>query len=201
MFADEKAEWDKFYNFFKKEFNEEVGFMLGVFESDDYEIDLIVGEDSGDIHGVRIMQAIPYEDEEEDTEGDAEIAEIKTREDDEGDEGDEGEEEDEDAMVEMIQYDFVKKPIAEAEIEGKPYFQLQFGNPDKTEDEEATKETTPTEDEETKEKDDNDDGSWFKLVIYSKQAEGEEIELTGAVMVNGENPEEVTVFVEHPDLG
>ena len=84
MFADEKAEWDKFYNFFKKEFNEEVGFMLGVFESDDYEIDLIVGEDSGDIHGVRIMQAIPYEDEEEDVEGDAEIAEIKTREDDEG---------------------------------------------------------------------------------------------------------------------
>ncbi|UYP45664.1 hypothetical protein NEF87_001949 [Candidatus Lokiarchaeum ossiferum] len=188
MFDDEKAEWDKFFDFFKEKFNEEVGLMPGVFENDDYEIDLIVGEETGDILGVRVMQSIAYEDDEEDEEGDAEIDEIATDEEDE--------EEDESDMVEMIQYDFVKMPIAETEIEGKPYFQLQFGSPEEeSEEEEKQDKETSTEDKEEKE-----DNEWFKLVIYSKKNENEEEEITGAVMVNEKNPEEITVFVEHPEL-
>lgn len=194
MFEDEKAEWDKFFDFFKGKFNEEVGLMPGVFENDDFEIDLVVGEDTGDIHGIRIMQSIAYEDDEEDEEADAEIEEIKTDEEDE--------EEDESDMVEMIQYDFVKMPIAETEIDGKPYFQLQFGTPDEEEKEEEEEKDDKQEVEKTSTDDDeeNEDEPWFKLVIYSKKNENDEEEITGAVMVNEKNPEEITVFVEDPEL-
>ncbi|MHA1720369.1 MAG: hypothetical protein ACTSWX_11990 [Promethearchaeota archaeon] len=112
MFGDEKAEWNKFFDFYKKKFNEEVGLFPGVFENDDFEIDLVVGEDSGKVHGIRVMQIAPYE--EEDQEEEEVIIE--------GENDDEDEEE-----YGMICYDLVKTNTTLAKLKGKPYFDLNFG--------------------------------------------------------------------------
>jgi len=59
MFEEDKAEYLKFFDFYKKKFKEEVGLVPSVFENDDFEIDLAVGEDTGKIHGIRVMQIVP----------------------------------------------------------------------------------------------------------------------------------------------
>jgi hypothetical protein len=189
MFGEEKAEWDKFYDFYKAKFGEEVGLMLSVFQNDDFEIDFVIGEDSGEIHGVRIMQMVPYTDDEEE-EDDEELAEIET------DEEDDSDEEDDDEMMEMIQYDFVKTAISKAEIKGEPLFQLEFGEkPQESEEGASTKEKNSPESE----VEDNRDP--FKMVMYAlKKDDEEDHELTGVMMINNKNPDEITVFVEHPEL-
>ena len=174
MFGDEKAEYIKFFDFYKKKFNEEVGLVPSVFENDDFEIDLAVGEDSGKIHGIRVMQIAPYEGEEGE-EGDEE-------EDDEA--GDEDEEE-EDEYV-MICYDFVKTEAPLSELEGKPYFDLTFNSKKK---------------EDKKEEDDDDDIKLpLKIQIYSKN-ENDKVIITGAVMINSDDPEDITVLMETSELG
>ena len=175
MFGDEKAEYIKFFDFYKKKFNEEVGLVPSVFENDDFEIDLAVGEDTGKIHGIRVMQIVPYEGEEGE-EGDEE----------EGDDeaGDEDEKEGEE--YEMICYDFVRTEATLSELEGKPYFDLTF-NSKKKEDE--------------KEVDGDDDIKLpLKIKIYSKN-ENDKVIITGAVMINSDDPEDITIMLENSELG
>ena len=177
MFGDEKAEYIKFFDFYKKKFNEEVGLVPSVFENDDFEIDLAVGEDSGKIHGIRVMQIVPYEGEEGE-EGDEE----------EGDDeaGDEDEKEGEE--YEMICYDFVRTEATLSELEGKPYFDLTFNSKKK-------------EDEKEVDGDDDDDIKLpLKIKIYSKN-ENDKVIITGAVMINSDDPEDITIMLENSELG
>ncbi len=171
MFDEEKEEYIKYFDFYKKKFKEEVGLVPSVFENDDFEIDLAVGEDSGKIHGIRVMQIVPYE-EEEGKEGDEEEEDDETGE----------EEEDE---YEMICYDFVRTEAPLSELEGKPYFDLTF-NSKKKEDE--------------KEEDDDDIDLPLKIQIFSKN-EKDKVIITGAVMINSDDPEDITVLMEDSELG
>ena len=160
MFGNEKQEYIKYFDFYKKKFNEEVGLVPSVFENDDFEIDLAVGEDSGKIHGIRVMQIVPYEGEEG--------------------EGEEGEE------YEMICYDFVKTEDSLSELEGKPYFDLTFNSKKK---------------EVKKEDDDDDDIDLpLKIQIYSKN-DNDKVIITGAVMINSDEPDDFTVLLENAELG
>ena len=170
MFGDEKAEWIKFFDFYQKKFKEEVSLVPSVFENDDFEVDLVVGEDSGKIYGIRVMQIIPYEGKEDDEE-------------EEEDEEDEEEEE-----YEMICYDFVKTTSPLSVLEGKPYFDLNFKSK-KKEKKEKKKE----------EEDDNIDLPQ-KIQIYSKKLNYKVI-ITGAVMINSDDPEDLTVLTENTELG
>ena len=165
MFGNEKQEYIKYFDFYKKKFNEEVGLVPSVFENDDFEIDLAVGEDSGKIHGIRVMQIVPYEGEEG--------------------EGEEGEEE-EGEEYEMICYDFVKTEDSLSELEGKPYFDLTFNSKKK---------------EVKKEDDDDDDIDLpLKIQIYSKN-DNDKVIITGAVMINSDEPDDFTVLLENAELG
>ncbi|MBA7559541.1 hypothetical protein ES708_01156 [subsurface metagenome] len=170
MFGDEKAEWNKFFDFYKKKYKEEVGFVPSVFENDDYEVDLVVGEDSGKIHGIRVLQISLYEGEEGDEEEDEE--------DDEEDEEDEGEE------SETICYDFAKTKSSLSELEGKPYFDLNFKSKKKK----------------AKKKEEDDIDLPLKIQIYSKN-EDDKVIITGAVMINSDDPEDFTVLMENSELG
>jgi len=172
MFGDEKAEYIKFFDFYKKKFNEEVGLVPSVFENDDFEIDLAVGEDSGKIHGIRVMQIVPYEEKEGEEEEDEE-------------EDDEGEEEEEEEEYEMICYDFVKTEAPLSKLEGKPYFDLTFNS-------EKKKGET--------EEDDDDIKLPLKIQIYSKN-ENDKVIITGAVMINSDDPEDFTFLMETTELG
>ena len=175
MFGDEKAEWNKFFDFYKKKYKEEVGFVPSVFENDDFEVDLVVGEDSGKIHGIRVMQIVPYEEEGEEEE---------EEEDEEDDKEKEGEEEE----YEMICYDFVKNKSPLSALEGKPYFDLNFKSKKKDK-------------KEKKNEEENDDIDLpLKIQIYSKN-ENDKVIITGAVMINSDDPEDFTVLMETTELG
>ena len=57
MFGDLKDEWEqwkKYYDLFEEKFGEEVGIAPAVFESDEYELDLTIGQDSEQVIGARI---------------------------------------------------------------------------------------------------------------------------------------------------
>lgn len=175
MFGDEKAEWNKFFDFYKKKFKEEVGLVPSVFENDDFEIDLAVGEDSGKIHGIRVMHIVPHEEEESDDE-----------EEEDEDEEKEGDDEDEEEEYEMICYDFVKTKSPLSELEGKPYFDLNFGSKKKK--------------KKKKKKEEDDIDLPLKIQIYSKEL-NDKVIITGAVMINSDDPEDFTVLLENAELG
>ena len=176
MFGEEKEEWNKFFDFYQKKFKEEVGLVPSVFENDDFEIDLAVGEDTGKIHGIRVMQIVPYEGEE------GEESDEEEEEEDEA--GDEDEEEGEE--YEMICYDFVRTEATLSELEGKPYFDLTFNSKKK--------------EDEKEEEDDDDIKLPLKIQIYSKN-ENDKVIITGAVMINSDDPEDITVMMETTELG
>ena len=169
MFGDEKEEWNKFFDYYQKKYKEEVGLVPSVFENDDFEVDLVVGEDSGKIHGIRVMQIILYEGEEGDNDEEEE---------EEEDDDDEGEE------YETICYDFAKTKSPLSELEGKPYFDLNFKSKKKK----------------TKKKEDDDIDLPLKIQIYSKN-ENDKVIITGAVMINSDDPEDFTVLMETTELG
>ena len=175
MFGDEKAEWNKFFDFYQKKFKEEVGLVPSVFENDDFEIDLAVGEDSGKIHGIRVMNIVPYEGGEDDED-----------EKDEDDEDEKDEDDDDEEEYEMICYDFVKTKAPISELEGKPYFDLNFKSKKKK--------------KKGKKKEEDDIDLPLKIQIYSKN-ENEKVIITGAVMINSDNPEDFTVLMENTELG
>ncbi|QEE14244.1 hypothetical protein DSAG12_00055 [Promethearchaeum syntrophicum] len=175
FFGEEKAEYLKFFDFYKKKFKEEVGLVPSVFENDDFEVDLVVGEDSGKIYGTRVMQIIPYEREEGDEDADEGKVDV-----------DEEEAEEEEEEIEMICYDFARTESPLTALEGEPYFDLNFKPKKKG--------------KKKKKKTDDDISLPLKIQIYSRN-EKDKVILTGAVMINSEDPEDITVLLENEELG
>ena len=192
MFEEEKAEWDKLFAVYEKIFGENIGIMPAIYESDEIEIDLMVGEDSDDVRGMKVLQAVPAAEDDEEEEEDEEIDELETDEEDET--------EDDSEIVEILEYDFLAKPGAtETDLKGKPYLQLTYGKPQ----EDEAKEKTEANEEKDKEGDEDEREAWFTLTLYAqKNLDNPDFppELTGGVMINGDEPTDKTIFMDHPDL-
>lgn len=115
MFSEEREMWKKFFDMFKKHFNEEVGLVPSVYDSDDLDIDFIVGENSGALFGVQVIQLFPEgeldeEEEEEDTDDD-----------------EDGDEDDEDGPSGYkVEYRFVKTDKKVEDIKEKKQLTLEF---------------------------------------------------------------------------
>ena len=110
MFSEEREMWKKFFDMFKKHFNEEVGLVPSVYESDDLDIDFIVGEKSGALFGVQLFQLLP--------EGEVDEEDIEDEEEDEYDE---------DGPIRYsIEYRFVKTDKKVEEIKEKKLLSLEF---------------------------------------------------------------------------
>jgi hypothetical protein len=114
MFSEERARWKKFFDVFKKHFGEEVGLVPSVYESDDIDIDFVLGEESGQLYGIKVLQIFPdeeFEDEEESAEED----EDKDEDDDE--EGPGGY---------VIDYTFIKTDTKLEDIKEELRYELDF---------------------------------------------------------------------------
>lgn len=94
MFEEERKMWEKFFGFFKGKFNEDVGILPGAFEDEDIEIDMIIGENSKLVRGIRVFQLLEddFEDDEESDEEESDEC-LETDGDDKEEEEEEEEEE------------------------------------------------------------------------------------------------------------
>lgn len=117
MFSEEREMWKKFFDMFKKHFDEEVGLVPSVYESDDLDVDFIVGEKSGALFGVQVLQLFP--------EGELDEEDNEEEEDDEDEEEDE-DDEDDPTGYEVIEYRFVKTDKKVDEIKEKKLLSLEF---------------------------------------------------------------------------
>ena len=161
--------------------------MTGVFEDDNFEVDMIVGDKTEEIRGLRIMQMVEFE-EEEDKEADAKAnAEVDELPDLEGEEEKEGDEEDTE-IVEVLGYDFVV--TKGAKLEGTPLFKIEMAKGNEEEGEEDGESAK----EEATELDDAD--VWLTITVYAD----EEMNLSGAMIVKTENPDEPLILVEDEGL-
>ena len=186
MFEEEKEEWTKFFDFYKTKFGEEVGVMPGVFENDDFELDLFVGDETGEIRGIRVLQAVPFKDDgkndEEDDDEDEDLA--VDEEDDKDEDDDDDDEEDEDEVFEIYSYDFVaNSALKPNDLAGEPYFSLEFNSAgEENEDEEENDDSAEKVDVEVEESNDGitdednneEENGTFKIVIYGIKENSEE---------------------------
>ncbi|MBN2154644.1 MAG: hypothetical protein JW776_01190 [Candidatus Lokiarchaeota archaeon] len=117
MFSEERARWKKFFDVFKNHFGEEVGFIPSVFESSDFDIDFIVGEESGSLFGIQILQFFP----------DEELKEDETEEEEQDEEnGDDDGDDDDEATGYVVEYIFIKTNKKVKDIKEKKQATLDF---------------------------------------------------------------------------
>ncbi len=119
MFEEDKEEWHKLFDYYKQHFGVEVGVTCGVLDTDDFEIDLFAGEDSGKVYGMRLYQVMELEEKDK-----AEVLKKEKTADKGSDEGgkeereeEEEEDEEEEEVSEVMAYDLVLAP--KAKILGK----------------------------------------------------------------------------------
>ncbi|MHA1729841.1 MAG: hypothetical protein ACTSWY_14090 [Promethearchaeota archaeon] len=113
MFEEERKEWNAFFNYYKEKFGEDVGLKAAVYEDDQYEIDLAVGENSEKILGFRIINYVENTGEESDNKKENEDEE-------ETEKGEEGEEEE---IFDVFAYDLVRDF---GKISGKPMIKFSL---------------------------------------------------------------------------
>ncbi len=120
MFEDDKEEWHKLFDYYKQHFGEAAGVMCGVLDTDDFEIDLFAGEDSGKVFGMRLYQVMELEEKDKAEALKKDKAVEKDSVEATGEEGegeDEKEDEDEEDVSEVMAYDLILTP--KAKIQGK----------------------------------------------------------------------------------
>ena len=155
--------------------------MTGVFEDDNFEVDMIVGDKTEEIRGLRVMQMVEYEEEEDkeaDAKDNAEVDELPDL---------EGEEEDTE-IVEVLGYDFIV--TKGGKLKGTPLFKIEMAQGNEEEGEENGEKAQ----EEVTELDDAD--IWLTITVYAD----EEMNLTGAMIVKTEKPDEPLILVEDAEL-
>ncbi len=185
MFEDDKEEWHQLFDYYKQHFGEDVGVMCGVLDTDDFEIDLFAGEDSGKIFGLRLYQVMELEEKDK-TEALKEDKamekgrDVKAGQDEEEEEKEEEEEDDdEEELSEVMAYDLVLKP--NAKILGKVACK-------------ATLDLT----EEGKEGE-REDARKLAIKIYTEDGDVNAY-VTGVVGTFEGNPASRLVFLEPPEL-
>jgi hypothetical protein len=115
MFEEDKEEWHKLFDYYKQRFGEDTGVICGVLDTEDFEIDLFAGENSGKVYGMRLYQVMELE------EGDVD--------------GDEKEEDDEEEESDIMCYDLVATP--KAKIQGKTACEATVDLPEEGKDEQS----------------------------------------------------------------
>ena len=106
MFDEEREMWEKFFGYFKKKFGEEVGILPGAFEDDDIEVDMIIGESTKLVRGIRVFQLLEDDEAfdsdedddnvEPDTDDDEDSEDIEDDGDDDDVDGDDDDDDDDD---------------------------------------------------------------------------------------------------------
>jgi hypothetical protein len=194
---DEDKDMQNVLAYYEKRFKEDIGIMLGVAEHDDIEVDLIVGTDSNQVLGMRVLQSVPAE--EIDDSGDNKKA---AKDADQSLEA-EGDASDDDELIDVIIYDLTREEDPKAEVKGNLALKFLVGTP--VYDEDSDDEEKPPKKQESK-KNAKDSGEavnnskyWVEISLYWK-VEDECAEYTGAILHYISEPETKIVFLPNADL-
>jgi hypothetical protein len=195
--------------YYEKRFKEDIGIMLGVVEHEDIEVDLIVGTDSNQVLGMRVLQSVPAEDidaSENDVPAanDAEQVPASDGESSSEDEGEDDEVDDDNELIDVIIYDLTRVDDPKAKVKGEPALKFLVGAPiyeDDSDDEEKPAEKqepkkAPTGGDEAVEK----EKYWLEISLYWKIDEDECADYTGAILHYINKPQTKIVFLPNPDL-
>ncbi len=180
MSFDDGNDLKKIFDFFEKKYKESVGIMFGVVETDEIEMDIVRGEESSQVLGIRIYQFLGNDQDDEKGPG-GEPVDAGSDDDDDADE--EGEEcEEEQALV----YDFIAAN-SKAKLAGTPWMKIEVSEPSCNDDDEEATEKGP---EET---------PWVRIVIHARDGK-ERKEITGLELTYISSSTSVT-FVETDEVG
>ena len=225
MFEEEREMWEKFFGYFKKKFNEDVGILPGAFEDEDIEIDMIIGEQTKKVRGIRVFQLTDEEfddddedlDEEEDSDeclekdgGEEKTDEKDDSSDDKADEEDLDDEDDDEDFEDgedqgILVYDLIYSPTAKPS--GLVAAELDFPEPEQVEDEDSIEEDSYCKACEEGKGEHNhpvvdetvpDDKVWITMEIYTENGQLDS-EIKCAVVTYKESNEK-QVFVETDDF-
>jgi len=220
MFDEEREMWEKFFGYFKKKFGEEVGILPGAFEDDDIEVDMIIGESTKLVRGIRVFQLLeddeafdsdedddnvePDTDDDEDIEDDGDDDDVDGDDDDDDDDDDEDEDFDDDDQGIWV-YDLIY--TKDGKQTGKLAVELDFPEPEKVEDEDeleegshckACEEGEGEHNHPTEETSPEDEKIWITMEIYTEEGNLDD-KITCAVVIYKETNEK-HVFIETNDF-
>jgi len=199
--VDEQEDLSRVLDYYEKKFKEEIGIMPAVVETDDIEMDLIVGIDSDQVIGMRLFQFIPVdEDEGEGNKGskkdDSRKKAVK------GKESGEGEDIDND-LYDVIVYDFTRSENAKAKVPGESILEIEVGAPecdaDKNEENRAQKPKGSHKKPAPASKAPKEAKYWVHIAVFMKEDE-EGAELSGAWLYYVDKPQTKIAFLPNPDL-
>jgi hypothetical protein len=193
MFDEMKAEWDRFFNFYKNRFNEEVEYMPEIFGDEHLEMDLVIGQDSGLVRGLRFIVILDSDEDDEDEEGEddaegGEEDEAEAEGDDEDVDLDDDSDDEDDEAVDVVGYDLAAQDGAV--VTGQPLLELTFLKRGEGEDEENDEEPADLgEDEEFE--------GEYEMVLKVYTEDGTlDTEPTGAEVLLGDGSKIVWVPVD-----
>lgn len=187
--VDEHEDLTRVLNYYEERFGESVGIMPAVVDTEEIEMDLIIGISSDEVLGIRMFQFFPVEEDEESTESDEEVAEAETS--------------DEDDDVEEEAFDVYVTDITKADnerVKGKVMFTAEVPAPvvcDENGDDKTSQEETKEIEEDTGEKEEK---YWVNISVYYTDSEDGIPEFTGAVLFYIDNPGTKITFLHNEEL-
>jgi hypothetical protein len=163
--VDEQEDLSRVLDYYEKRFKESIGIMPAVVETEEMEMDLIVGMDSDQVLGMRLFQFGPAQDDEDGEDGGEEKGDetaakhpaidikaktkdpaIKTKAGDDEDEDEDDGEEIDDEVLDVLVYDFTRAEASKAKLKGESILEVEVGAPeceDNDEAEEPVKQSKP----------------------------------------------------------
>ncbi len=201
--VDEHEDLSRVLDYYEKKFKEKVGIMPAVVETDEIEMDLIVGMDSDQVLGIRLIQFIPVD-------GEADGGKLDPGKADSAGKSASDRKDDafEDDICDMIIYDLTRSEDAKAKVSGKVSLEVEIAAPRCEEDEDHDDHDDmipqkPGPVSKTRavnaEKASDEKKFWVHIVVLTDEdAEGEE--LKGAVLHYINKPQVKFAFLPNPDL-
>jgi hypothetical protein len=193
--VDEHEDLTRVLSYYEEKSGQKVGIMPAVVDTDDIEMDLIVGIDSDEVLGIRMFQFFEVDKDEELEEDAAET----------GDEPETEEEGDENEEIGNEEFDVLITDLSKGgtePVKGKLMFTAEVPAPticdDNGDEDEASKEEAAEEEDGTTEKDIK---YWINVSVYYVESEDDGVpEFTGAVLFYVDAPDKKISFLPNAEL-
>lgn len=193
--VDEQEDLSRVLDYYEKKFGEKIAIMPAVVETDDIEMDLIVGMDSDQVIGMRLFQFIPVDEDEHEGKGAGNKAgaQASPSEDEAMD----------DDLYDVLVYDFTRSENAKARVPGEPILEVEVGAPEceagEDDDEGATRPKASQKKQPPDSKTSKEQKFWVHIAVHVEEDE-EGAELSGAWLHYVDKPQAKIAFLPNPDL-
>ncbi|MEX2684503.1 MAG: hypothetical protein Q6373_023235 [Candidatus Sigynarchaeota archaeon] len=198
---DEQEDLSRVLDYYEKKFKEKIGIMPAVVETDNIEMDLIVGMDSDQVIGMRLFQFIPV-DEDDEKGNNGTNKEESSKKISKNDETEDDEDLDND-LYDVLVYDFTRSENAKVKIPGEPILEVEVGAPEcdagEDEEERVSKPKASEKKSSKASKAATEEKYWVHIAVFMKE-DAEGAELSGAWLHYVEKPQTKIAFLPNPDL-